>query len=576
MKGNGMKKILLFVAVAGICIITFVTLYAKHPSGAACAARTNPGEITIGMNLSNLSFWTRELPFVDVAKGASPWVTQNDHTVPGGKNPFNTEVLASILLDDNGYPLSLPVEVKGTEAPQITVTLMCASTDGHYPAGRYVCLYEGSGDIRFFFDAKEASRTPGRIELDVKPSNSGILMKIMRSDPGDHIRKIRVIMPGFEADYASRPFNPLFLKRLQPFKVIRFMDWQRTNNSVLVQWARRTTPSTYTQTGPQGVAVEYMVALCNAIGADPWFCIPHQADSDFIRQFARLVKGSLKPDRKVYLEYSNEVWNAMFAQYQWVEKNGNTSLSHPQKYAALALRGFVIWQDEFGKDKGHIVRVLSGQQVRPAVMEDIIDYARPSGMDALATSAYFGLSMQGYQDLRGLGPRATDHDVLRSVYDNMRAQEIPAMEKHAKLAEKYGIRYITYEGGPSICPMPLGVSPAYQQALWDAQKSRELYGMYREFLMACRDMHLELFMAYSFVTLQESRFGSWGHLGYLDQPEGEAPKYRALIDEINVRRTGDGKPGTGSDRISNKSRDISKDFCCALLRGAAQSCSYSR
>jgi hypothetical protein len=114
------------------------------------------------------------------------------------------------------------------------------------------------------------------------------------------------------------------------------------------------------------------------------------------------------------------------------------------------------------------------------------------------------------------------------------------MERHAKIAARHGIRYITYEGGPSICPLPLGSSPPYRKALWDAQRSPELYSMYREFIAACRAMHVGLFMAYSFVSAQETPYGSWGHLGYLDEPEDQAPKYRALLDEIRARSEGHG------------------------------------
>jgi hypothetical protein len=271
---------------------------------------------------------------------------------------------------------------------------MCSAIDGRYPAGRYVCLYEGTGELGFSLDAKVAARSPGRIELDGRPSRSGILMKILRSEKGDHVRNVRVIMPGHDATYAARPFNPLFLRRLEPFRVIRFMDWQRTNNSVFAHWDQRTKPSTYTQTGPQGVAIEHMVDLCNTLGADPWFCMPHAADRDCEDSFARLVKGSLGPERKVYLEYSNEVWNTMFAQHGWGgEERGCIALSRRdvRVFRPQSLRS----AGGVRRGQGRIVRVESGQQLRPALMEDIVEHLGPSGMDALATSGYFGLGRRG-------------------------------------------------------------------------------------------------------------------------------------------------------------------------------------
>lgn len=37
--------------------------------------------------------------------------------------------------------------------------------------------------------------------------------------------------------------------------------------------------------------------------------MPHLADDDYYREFARLVKRTLRPDVKVYVEWSNEPWH---------------------------------------------------------------------------------------------------------------------------------------------------------------------------------------------------------------------------------------------------------------------------
>jgi hypothetical protein len=57
-----------------------------------------------------------------------------------------------------------------------------------------------------------------------------------------------------------------------------------------------------------GVALEHMVLLANTVGASPWFNIPHTADDAYIASMAAAVLASLRPDLKVYVEYSNEVW----------------------------------------------------------------------------------------------------------------------------------------------------------------------------------------------------------------------------------------------------------------------------
>ena len=43
--------------------------------------------------------------------------------------------------------------------------------------------------------------------------------------------------------------------------------------------------------------------------------MPDQADDEYVKQLARLLKTTLNKDRNVYVEYSNEVWNSIFPQY---------------------------------------------------------------------------------------------------------------------------------------------------------------------------------------------------------------------------------------------------------------------
>src|SRR5205085_12212945 len=117
------------------------------------------------------------------------------------------------------------------------------------------------------------------------------------------------------ADNASTIiFNPVFLDRLRTYSVLRFMDWSKTNGSGVKTWSQRAPLSYANWTGPAGVPIEIMVALCNRVGAHPWFNIPHLTDDTYATNFAQLVKANLDPALGVYVEYSNETWNWGFAQ----------------------------------------------------------------------------------------------------------------------------------------------------------------------------------------------------------------------------------------------------------------------
>lgn len=525
-----MKKTAVFIS-----FILFFLLLAKDQVRDSWSANVpvSPG-LSIGMNLSTVAYWTRELPFVDVFKFSMPWVTQNATAVPEGKNPWDTGMINAIPADDEGYPLYLPVVISGTQAPQTVATLMCRGNNGHYPAGRYVCLYDGQGKIEFGFDAKIIHSSRGRLDFFVSPSDAGILMKITRSRRSNPIRNIRVIMPGEESTYKNHPFNRLFLERLKPFRVIRFMDWQRTNNSQIMDWANRTTADNYTQAVKSGVAIEYMIDLINSLKADPWFCIPHKASNDYIRNFATLVLQKLDPERRIYIEYSNEVWNSSFDQYKWVQEKGSPHLSYPKKYAILAKNVFKIWQNVFGKQKGRVIRVAGGQLENPKIIEQVMISLGKNGADAIAPAAYFGLSSSDYDALHALGRGVAPSKVLKMARKTLNTKTIPRLKQHASLAKTNGLDLITYEGGQHILPNPPGTSPPFIRSLWQAQQSPLMHQIYSELLEEFGKMNGRLFTAFSFVSKQDSPWGSWGHLGYLDQFILDAPKYQALLDFSDV------------------------------------------
>ncbi|GEM_PF-6653940 len=261
------------------------------PSPTVSLNDTSP--LGINLTTAGLSNNTPEIVFKDLFKQSGPWTTTDLQP-----------------LTPDGTPIPAPGQAAWTQ--------MCRSLYGHYPGGTYICLYEGSGLVQFGSDATIVGGSPGRLVVDVRPSPSpdGILLRIASSNPSDPVRNIRFVPEVYESDSATAPFHPPFLARWSRFKTIRFMNWQRANTSTVVHWSERTLPIG-AQTGPFGVALEHMIQLSNALHADPWFCMPHRASDDFVRQFASSVASSLDASLQVYLEYANEAWNPVFATEPW-------------------------------------------------------------------------------------------------------------------------------------------------------------------------------------------------------------------------------------------------------------------
>lgn len=137
------------------------------------------------------------------------------------------------------------------------------------------------------------------------------------------VTDIRLLRPG----YHNRPndvYRQEFLNAVSHFPAIRFMDFVGTNNSNpdfpnKTEWNKRRLLSDVLY---DGVAPwEDVIKLANLTGKDIWINIPVAASDDYVSQLAKLFKDSLtNPGCKIYIEYSNELWNSQFKQYTYNRK----------------------------------------------------------------------------------------------------------------------------------------------------------------------------------------------------------------------------------------------------------------
>ena len=83
------------------------------------------------------------------------------------------------------------------------------------------------------------------------------------------------------------------------------MDWMRTNGSEIFKWSERPKMEDYTYTLKE-TPLELMIDLCNRQKINPWFCMPHRADDDFVRNFAEMVRDRLV--RVIAWQAANAWW----------------------------------------------------------------------------------------------------------------------------------------------------------------------------------------------------------------------------------------------------------------------------
>jgi hypothetical protein len=522
-------------------------------------------KLPIGMNLSPISDWGTGFPFRNLFMGARPWITRNNNY----SGPHDTKSHDAFQFDLDGYPLQVPVMAPGNNVPQYLFTYIPSTLD----PGDYVLLYDGDGEIDTLGPSQIISRKKGRLELQMIHDSKRLeSLVIKKSTRGNHIRNIRIVSKADEkADLNSAPFSQVFLDFCRQFHCLRFMDWGAINGSIEEEWANRKRPSFYTQVGKSGdpdalygpapssferrysggVAIEYMIQLCNELKIDPWFCMPHRATDDYIRQFARLVKDQLDPNLKVYVEYSNEVWNWGFRQAGWmirselagsiVEAKGGKAWTgtdkkkgdnHPERIAALFRRTFSIWERVWeGTDQKRLVRVCSVQGAWPDASKRTIKWCMENGgADAVSPAAYVGPDKEVYERWAVAGPNLTPKQVIADLMSGKDiAREGNSVASIVRYAASLGLTFVAYEGGQHIQPRGQ-VDQPYSAALAAAQYHPAMYDLYVELLRYHRDVGCELFCHFNSVSTQGTRFGSWGAKGSYAEADNSSPKMRALVN----------------------------------------------
>ncbi|MEX0774196.1 MAG: hypothetical protein WD042_00635 [Phycisphaeraceae bacterium] len=479
----------------------------------ACTAAAQP---RLGINLNGPSDWNSELPFVDVFRQSRTWISQREGQ-DWGKGP-------PLELDEHGW-------VHRLESGCYAESPLCTIRGGHYPSGEYVVLYEGKGTIQMN-KARIVQQKPGRLVIDVPKGGGGFFLQVRQTDPNDYIRNIRVIMPGFEATYQKEPFHPAFLGRWRHAAVIRFMDWMHTNNSKISTWKQRPEVEDATWSN-DGVPLEVMIELCNQLNVDPWFCIPHMADDDYVRHFAELVRDRLNPKLKAYVEYSNEVWNRQFAQQKYAAQQGQAlKLSdNPQRngWAYTSVRSveiFGIFEDVF-KGTDRLIRVLPSQAANSFVAEQITSFRDAyRHADALAIAPYFGFAIPSRDAARWRDAGA------EAVLDHIEKETLPDaignIQENKRVADKHKLKLIAYEAGQHL----VGVGGAEKDqklmsVLQAANRHERMGKLYLAYFDAWAKEGGDVMAVFNSIA-GWTKWGSWGLMQYYDDNPADNPKMQAV------------------------------------------------
>ena len=284
-----------------------------------------------------------------------------------------------------------------------------------------------------------------------------------------------------------------------------------------------------------------MIELCNRQKIDPWFCLPHLADDEFIRNFAQMVKERLDPPRKIYIEYSNEVWNGQFKQSHYAGEQGvKLGLGSKEKpweagwhYTAVrSLEIFGIWEEVFG---GHerFVRVLPSQAGNTAVSEGVLGFRDAAEhADALAIAPYMSYSI-GRGKTADMGAQMKDWTVDQMLDDFEKtafADSLERMRRGKALADKYGVKLIAYEGGQHMVAFVKDqeLVKKISATMHACNRHPHMGDMYRRYYDEWAKIGGDVFAVFSSIG-QYSNHGAWGLAEYSDSQPSAYPKLDATL-----------------------------------------------
>jgi hypothetical protein len=561
------------VSIGAIELISISLLILPLLNGARAATAFN-AQSPMGINLAAVNYFASEQPFINAFLESQQWITHSNET-------WDTNEEQYLHLDPNGWPLSLasvhePIPQKFNSVGVLFLQGMPSTPKGVYPGGEYVVLYDGQGTLSYGLDANLVSRSPGRDVVNVVPSNNGIDLRIVATDPshnGNYLRNIRFVIAANEAAAkAGQSFNPAFLKLIQTFRALRFMDWFQTNGSTLSSWSDRPIP-TYAFFGtPKGVPIEIALQLANAVSADAWMNVPVMANDNYINQMAMLVHSQLGKGEKIYVELSNEVWNASFSQYHYAVTQGHAlwrSLPsgdggfeyNREWYGMRTAQMCDIWKSVWGSDP-RLVCVLGAQAAWSFSATEALKCpywtqgAPCSGhaINAVAIAPYMGGALPSAwtsQADGGLGylfqslysqddPTSGDGSYLSRILRRWSrsatmvppggfiAQDAAWEQDFIKNLAPYKLQLLAYEGGQNFAN---GSTDALNTLYMAANRDPRMGQAYTRYFQQWKTSGGQLFMYYNDVGV-ESKYGSWGALESIMQTttplSGAPPKWQAI------------------------------------------------
>lgn len=486
------------------------------PSGVGTStAVTNPAPVALkptklGVNLSPPAYYTPTRVFMNLAAD-SGWIV---NPAGGGSTDSYFDANRNVI-----KVLSGDTVIRFILRP--TALYQKKSVD-------VICKWDGVGTI-------EVSRPTGVKNLVMGTNsfrythlyenlNTGWMPVYLRAvDASNPVRNFDCREAG--ADQTAL-YDPTFLASVKRYNTLRFMKWQAIEANKVVTWAKRTTPAMGPIMGDaDGIAIENLIALANQTKTNPWFCMPWNADDDYIRRFAQLVRDTLDPNLTAYVETSNEVWNWGYqvthqAQQEGLSRGLTTDgqVAVWYRYAERTIEVMDIWRDVFQGQMSRIVRVAAMQSAWPATIQNVLAFRdTPQHIDAISSAPYFDYNLASFTG------NSSD---ISSIFTSLRATldwQLDMANQFKQIADQHGLRFVTYEAGQHVANIPTDKI----DLLWQIEHDPRMGQLYTYYLNRWNSEVGDLMTLFNDVD-SVSQFGGFGMSDYIGQAPNATPKLKAV------------------------------------------------
>ena len=303
--------------------------------------------------------------------------------------------------------------------------------------------------------------TTGTVVINHATGNgiTALRLTVTGVSPTATISNFHLYAPGYGSN-PTQMFTNAFLQSLKPFSTIRFENWNAVINSTTTSWQERAPPTSFLTTTNLGVPYEDIIELCNEAQKDMWINIPALATPSYVQSLAQLIDSELDPNLNVYVEYSDETWNAAWLEYSQVLQAAGTNplvtatttegkIAQQSAYELFSIGQ--TFDQAFGSSSSRVRPVIGAWSIFAAATAGVqlqfiqSNYGAPANyVYAVAIAPYVGLPSG--DDVAGL----TENQLFADLNTTINTQYVSSLQSSATVAQSFGLPLVTYEGGTSL------------------------------------------------------------------------------------------------------------------------------